>query len=194
MPYSRVTRTAFGLEALRYVLNDEGHNGADRRNEIVTPINMSTRKSYEKQFEKVWLAARINHTTQIVRVIQSFSKKEFDPNNPCDIQKANELGQEFVDTYYPDRQALVCTQTDGIGGCVHNHILISDVSLKDNKGCTKEQYHYRTIRRWSDEIVARYTIPDYGEKSNDIRTRHEKKLEEQGFFHTEKKLKNVLPK
>ncbi|MBE6837909.1 MAG: hypothetical protein E7509_07985 [Ruminococcus sp.] len=182
MPYSRVTRTAFGTEALNYVLNERPHNEAIRRNEIITPINLNPKKPYHVQFQKIWFKARINHKTQIIRIIQSFSKKEFDPNNPADIQKANELGQEFVDTYYPDRQALVCTQIDGKGGFVHNHILISDVSLKDNKGCTNEQYHYKTIRKWSDEIVSHYTVLDYGEKSNDGKTHYEKKLEEQGLF------------
>lgn len=189
MPYSRVTRTAFGIEALKYVLNYKAHNGAIRRNEIITPINMSAKKSYYTQLQKVWKKARINHTIQIIRVIQSFSKKEFDPDNPADLQKANELGQELVDIYYPDRQALVCTQIDGKGGYVHNHILISDVSLKDNKGCTNEQYHYMTIRKWTDEIASRYTVLDYGEKSNDGKTHYEKKLEEKGLFSYKEEIK-----
>lgn len=189
MPYSRVTRTAFGIEALKYVLKNQGHNGAKRRNEIITPINMSAKKSYYTQLQKVWKKARINHTIQIIRVIQSFSKKEFDPDNPADLQKANELGQELVDTYYPDRQALVCTQIDGKGGYVHNHILISDVSLKDNKGCTNEQYHYMTIRKWTDEIASHYTVLDYGEKSNDGKTHYEKKLEEKGLFSYKEEIK-----
>ena len=171
MPYSRVTRTAFGIEALKYVLNYKAHKGAIKRNEIISPINMSAKKSYYTQLQKVWKKARINHTIQIIRVIQSFSKKEFDPNNPADLQKANELGQELVDTYYPDRQALVCTQIDGKGGYVHNHILISDVSLKDNKGCTNEQYHYMTIRKWTDEIASHYTVLDYGLRAKIQKTR-----------------------
>ena len=80
--------------------------------------------------------ARERHKIQIIHVIQSFSKNEFDPKNPEDIQKANLVGQEIVRKHYPGRQALVCTQTDVIGGCVHNHILINDVSMVDNKGCT----------------------------------------------------------
>ena len=76
MPYSRVTRTAFGIEALKYVLNFNAHNGAKRRNEIITPVNMSAKKSYYTQLQKVWRKARINHTIQIIRVIQSFSKKD----------------------------------------------------------------------------------------------------------------------
>ncbi len=107
MAYSAVTRTAFGAEALDYVLSEKGHNNALRRNEMVTPINMRSDISYKDQMKKYWFRARINHKTQIIRIIQSFSKKEFDPNDPADILKANELGQEFVDVYYPNRQAPV---------------------------------------------------------------------------------------
>lgn len=118
---------------------------------------------YHLQMGKYWSRARANHKTQIIRVIQSFSKKEFAPENPADIQKANLIGQEFVRKYYPGRQALVCTQTDGIGGCVHNHILINDVSMIDNKGCTKEQYFHFSVRLWTDEITEKYTVLDFGE-------------------------------
>lgn len=163
MPYSRVTRTKFGFAALEYVIHGDGHNGAEQRNEIETPINMCRKIAYHEQMEKYWSRASERHQTQIIRVIQSFSKNEFDPKNPEDIQKSNLVGQEFVREHYPNRQALVCTQIDGKGGCVHNHILINDVSMKDNKGCTNKQYHFESVRMWTDEITEKYTILDFGE-------------------------------
>ncbi len=171
MSYSFVTRTTFGDHVLNYVLSEKGHNNAERRNEIVTPINMSKSVSYNRQMRRYWLRARIKHKIQLLQIIQSFSKKEFDPTNPCDIVKANQLGQELVDTHYPGRQALVCTQIDGKGGCVHNHILINDVSMCDGKGCTKEQYFHPNIRKWTDEITEKYTIRDEGENEGDRLTR-----------------------
>ncbi|MDE7295599.1 MAG: relaxase/mobilization nuclease domain-containing protein, partial [Oscillospiraceae bacterium] len=146
-----------------YVCKGSGHNGAEKRNEIETPINMCKKIKYHEQMEKYWSRARERHKIQIIHVIQSFSKNEFDPKNPEDIQKANLVGQELVRKHYPGKQALVCTQTDGIGGCVHNHILINDVSMEDNKGCTNKQYHFESVRMWTDEITEKYTVLDFGE-------------------------------
>lgn len=196
MAYSRVTRTALGAAALEYVLQDSGHNGAENRNEIVTAINMCSSIPYRKQMEKYWLRARANHKTQIIRVIQSFSKNEFDPNDPNDILKANMAGQKFADEHYPGRQILVCTQTDGKGKCVHNHILINDVSMIDNKGCTKEQYFHPSIKIWTDEAVREYTYLDCGKGNqySDKRTKAEKEKLEKGEYSWKEDLRNRIKK
>ena len=182
MPYTRVTRTANGAAAIAYAINGSGHNGADTRNEIVTVVRMHNKISYHTQMDKYWNRARPNHKTQIIRIVQSFSKKEFDPNDPADILKANEVGQAMIDEHYPDRQALVCTQTDGKGGCVHNHILINDVSMNNNKGCTKEQYYQPILKIWTDEITARYTNLDFGSEQHDKLTQAERAKREKGEY------------
>lgn len=174
MAYTRVTRAAFGTSAIDYAIIGMGHNGKAERNEMVTMINLHSDIPIERQMERYWNRARSNHKTQIIRIIQSFSKKELDPNNPADILKANEIGQAMVDEHYPDRQALVCTQTDGKGGCVHNHILINDVSMKDNKGCKKEQYYQPVLMKWTDEIASRYIILDKGHEAADKLTQSER--------------------
>ncbi len=174
MAYTRVTRTENGASALAYVLNGSGHNGADNRNEIVTPIKMCNDIPFQTQMERYWNRARSNHKTQIIRIVQSFSKKEFDPNDPADILKANELGQTMVDEHYPGRQALVCTQTDGKSGCVHNHILVNDVSMIDSKGCEKEQYYQPVLKTWTDDITARYTNLDKGNNEHENLTQTER--------------------
>ena len=70
-----------------------------------------------------------------------------------------------MNEHFKGRQALVCTQIDGKKGYVHNHILINDVSMIDLKGCVKEQYYYKNIEIWTDEITQEYTILDLGEKN-----------------------------
>lgn len=163
MAYSRVTRASFGRNALMYAEgHGVGHNGHEERNECVTPINLLPGIDYADQMEPYWLRARKNHTTQILRIVQSFSTSEFDPANSMDILTANLVGQELVRQHYPDRQAVIFTQIDGKGGKVHNHVFISDVSLVDYKGCTPEQTHYKSIEKWTDEIAAQYTQLDLG--------------------------------
>lgn len=177
-----MTRTANGAAAISYAINGSGHNGSDARNEIVTAVRMHNQIPYQIQMGKHWNRARSNHKTQIIRIVQSFSKNEFDPNDPADILKANEVGQAMIDEHYPDRQALVCTQTDGKGGCVHNHILINDVSMNKNKGCAKEQYYQPILKIWTDEITARYTNLDCGSEQHDKLTQAERAKREKGEY------------
>lgn len=182
MAYTRITRTKNGAAAIAYALNGKGHNGAVKRNEMVTPIKMQNGIEYWKQMNRYWRRARVNHKVQIVRIIQSFSKEEFDPNNTEDILKANEVGQALVEEHYPGRQALVCTQTDGKGGCIHNHILINDVSMIDGKGCRKYQYHQPDVMPWTDEITSRYTNLDEGNKNGENLTQAERAKREKGAY------------
>lgn len=182
MAYTRITRAINGASAIKYVLKGLGHDGSLNRNEMVTPINMHNGIGYEKQMNRYWRRARANHKVQIIRIIQSFSKKEFDPNNPADILKANEIGQALVEEHYLGRQALVCTQTDGKGGCVHNHILVNDVSMIDGKGCCKYQYYQPNVMPWTDEITSRYTILDYGDKNREKLTQAERAKRENGEY------------
>lgn len=183
MSYSPVSRIINGREAFAYVeggADGKGHNGNEVRNRYVGAVNMLPGLPYADQMQPYWNKARKNHKYQLVMVLQSFSKKEFDPDNPADILTVNMLGQEFVREHYPGRQAVVFTQTDGKSGLIHNHILINDVSLEDGKGCMKHQYWDPYVRRWTEEITQRYTILDHGEKLADKHTRYERVLKEQG--------------
>ena len=75
---------------------------------------------------------------------------------------------------------MVCTQTDGKRGLVHNHILINDVSMIDSKACCRFQYHHTYAAPWTDEITARYTIPDFGEKPAEKLTHAERAMQKRG--------------
>lgn len=183
MAYSSVKRVACGYSALHYVIYEHGHNGHENRNAMLTAINMCRKVPYEIQMNRYWRRARSNHKIQIIAIVQSFSKKEFDPANEGDILKANQVGQQLVNEHFKGRQALVCTQIDGKKGYVHNHILINDVSMIDLKGCTKQQYYYKNIEIWTDEITQEYTILDLGEKNAEEKvTRTERAKREKGEY------------
>ena len=113
MAYTRVTRTANGHGALMYAYGKgKGHNGSDVRNDLIANVNILPGVPAEIQMQKYWNRARANHKTQVIRVVQSFSVRELNPDEPADILTANIIGQEFVQKYYPDRQAVVFTQTE----------------------------------------------------------------------------------
>lgn len=164
MAYTRVTRTANGHGALMYAYGKgKGHNGSDVRNDLIANVNILPGVPAEIQMQKYWNRARANHKTQVIRVVQSFSVRELNPDEPADILTANIIGQEFVQKYYPDRQAVVFTQTDGKSGLIHNHIIISDTDMTSSKGCDKQQYYQPTLAKWTDEIAGQYFELDFGD-------------------------------
>lgn len=192
MAYSRVTRTRNGKGALDYAYGtDKGHNKNELRNQMVSGINLIDGVQYLEQMQHYWNRARIGHKTQIIRVVQSFSLKEFDPKKESDIEKAHEIGREFADTYYPNRQAVIFTQIDGKSGLVHNHIIINDVSMEDSKGCDKKQYYFPQIKKWTNEIAGKYIELDFGEgKTEDKTTQTERAKRNLGEYVWKDDLKN----
>lgn len=164
MAYTRVTRTANGHGALMYAYGKgKGHNGSDVRNDLIANVNILPGVPAEIQMQKYWNRARANHKTQVIRVVQSFSVRELNPDEPADILTANIIGQEFVQIYFPDRQAVVFTQTDGKSGLIHNHVIISDTDMTSSRGCDKQQYYQPTLAKWTDEIAGQYFELDFGD-------------------------------
>lgn len=163
MAYTRVTRTVNGRGALAYAYGKgKGHNDHQHRNDMIANVNILPGVPTEVQMQKYWNRARANHKTQVIRVVQSFSINELNPDEPADILTANIIGQEFVHRYYPDRQAVVFTQTDGKSHLVHNHIIISDTDMTSSRGCDKQQYYQPTLAQWTNEIAGQYFELDFG--------------------------------
>lgn len=163
MAYTRVTRTANGAGALAYAYGKgKGHNDHQHRNDMIANVNILPGVPTEVQMQKYWNRARANHKTQVIRVVQSFSINELNPDEPEDILTASMIGQEFAHTYYPDRQVVVFTQTDGKSHLIHNHIIISDTDMTSSKGCDKQQYYQPTLAQWTNEIAGQYFELDFG--------------------------------
>lgn len=163
MAYTRVTRTVNGAGALAYAYGKgKGHNDHQHRNDMIANVNILPGVPTEVQMQKYWNRARANHKTQVIRVVQSFSINELNPDEPSDVLTASMIGQEFAHTYYPDRQAVVFTQTDGKSHLIHNHIIISDTDMTSSKGCNKQQYYQPTLAQWTNEIAGQYFELDFG--------------------------------
>lgn len=188
MAYSKVTRVAKGARAIQYAFGPaksfpitvknqlgmitgsrscEGHSGDGPRNQLVGMVNLLPGVKWDTQMGKYWNLASATHTIQILQLILSYSKKELDPTNDDDLEKALNMAQDMVREHYPDRQALIFVQTDGKGGCVHTHVLVNDVSMTDHRGCTQEQRYHPQVAKWNDEITARYTALDNGRAEPD---------------------------
>lgn len=165
MPYTRITASKNGREAIEYALNGKGHDGSDARNVYVTAVGMYG-DNYAEQMQAFWKKASRKNLNQVRRIIISFSKEELDPNDPKSALIAAEIAREEVENHYKDRQALICIQNDGVGGCLHAHCIVSNVSMTDFKGCTDEQTKFHYVAQTVDDIAKKYInlSMDYDDK------------------------------
>lgn len=182
--YIRINGTKNGEGSIRYAVYGRAHNGkGSHRNCLITPINLlpvknNYYKAYVNQMNKNWKRARKNHSIQMRRIVISFSKNEINPDNENDIEVANNIVKDFIKTYYPDREALLFYQKDGTGGCLHCHALVSDCSITDGKGCTRQQQSFDYIKRWINDVAEKYIKLDFGSNNKNRRTQTERALEE----------------
>lgn len=195
MPYCRVDRWKSGGWLINYCENGgRGHNG-EQRNIIVSYNNVLRGPTVHSQMSRLWNRASERHEVQIIAVIQSFSKKEFNPEDPLHQAIVNHIGTEFAREHYPDRQAVVYTQIDGKSGLLHNHILINDVGIYDYRACDHEQYRFDNVKQWTNEIAEQYTkldIPD--ERAQEKKTTTERHKEEKGEWSIRADIKQRVRK
>lgn len=193
MPYTKITRTAYGREALAYALHGKGHDGSEQRNLYVGSVNMLPPDvaSYAGQMERYWIRADGKNKTQINRIIASFSTDELDPDDPESPLRAAQICDEFIQTYYPGRQAVICVQNDGEGHKLHAHMLVSNVSMcrvqlpgekraqKAYAGCKGYQLKFDYVRDNFDAVAEKYITLDQGEKAGDKVTQNERRMRQQ---------------
>ncbi len=170
--YSRISGARDGRGSIEYA-EGKPHTGKER-NVLVATTNMIPNGRYAEQMAALWKKARSNHKIQTRRIVISFSKRELDPNNEKDIDTAYTIVKEFIETYYPDRQAVLYFQRDGRGGCLHCHAIVNDVSITDHKGCNREQSFYKYVRKWIDTVASKYIKLDRGGRAGSKQTRTER--------------------
>ena len=198
MAYCRITRTSNGADAIAYAEgNGKGHNGNKHRNMCVSRVNLFDGDTADivQQMRETWAHARSNHTTQIIRIVTSYSRNELDPDNPADILKADEIAQQVAEQHYKGKQVVIYTQIDGKSGLIHTHMLVNDVDPVTYKACDNEQYWFSTVSKWFNDTVEKNGITlDYGEdktkedfeaernNARDIVSRTERIKREQGKY------------
>lgn len=159
MPYSHITQTAFGADAIAYARGDGiGHNGAEVRNEYTAGVNMLPDEviPFEQQMRPFWERAHFRHTIQVDRLIVSFHPSELDPEKPEDCVLGLAIGCEIAKRNAPDNQSAVFLQKDGKGGKIHLHILTNDVNMSDCKGIDSQAYAHFHFQKIVDEVCQQY--------------------------------------
>lgn len=176
MAITRISSTKNGLKALNYALDekkikDENTSEKGMRRVLSISGNRLDTKFVKEQMTAVWESFNVaaKDKIQLYRVIQSFSEDELNYKNRADIKKANAIGLALAKKMYPDRQAVVVTQADGVGHKLHNHILVNSISAKDGKSIRDLSTTWYRIAQASDEIIKTHGMtPLNRDKDNEI--------------------------
>lgn len=101
-------------------------------------------------------SAMLHSNRRIVafNVVQSWPVSELDKNNPDDVRRANELGQEYARRLGAKDYSVV-THTDGKGGCVHNHIVMINNSVEDK---ALQGLHWQRVVAINDKLMTEHGL------------------------------------
>jgi len=195
MAYSRITNTRDGKAAIRYAFEEPSHKkGMDR---VLSASGSNLDPDFAmQQMSDTWkrFGKDKGDYVQMYRVIQSFGLDELDPNNPEHVDLANQMGQEFAQELYPDRQALIVTQADGEGGKLHNHVLVNSVSHIDGKSLRGKRTGFVAVAEATNEVMRRHgfnpePVPN---GTRDKTTIAERKLADKGEYVWKDDLKHRI--
>lgn len=178
MAYSRITGTRNGAGAIDYARGKgKGHNNKKVRDMVIGEVNLLPESvaPYEEQMQRYWNKAAAKNKNQVRRIVQSFSRRELNPDDPNDIQKANEIGIEFAQRAYPGHQAIVFTQIDGESGLIHNHVIVNNVNMETGYGCNDFQTKFQYVRRWTNRVAGQYFELDTGQNTKDKTKQNERR-------------------
>lgn len=184
MAYTKVTRAHNGKKAINYLFG-ASHSEGIERNYHITGVNMVSFDSVSPsdQFARYWNRASDRVKVQVIRVTQSFSDKEFDPNNEADILTAHEVGVEAGKQIFGDRQFIVATQIDGKSGYIHNHIFANNINMITNQGMRGDDYQHSRIQQISDDVIKSFGVKlDYGKNKGDKYTQAERAKREKSEY------------
>lgn len=159
MPYTRITHTAHGYDALKYSRgNGHGHNNNDLRNELILGVGMLADDvvPFEQQMLEDWNHASAKNKNQIRRIIASFSPDELYPDDEASVYIAGQIGVEFCEEFYPGHKTAIFVQKDGKSGLVHLHMDVCNVNSITWKGCTDEQCRASWVAEKFDIVAQRF--------------------------------------
>lgn len=113
-------------------------------------------------------------------LIQSWGADELNVDNPDDVQRANDAGQQLAKRLIGDSaNYMVVTHTDGKGGKVHNHIIICN----DVDGAAVRDARWTKTMKTNDDLMKDLGF-DVTERSADKQTTRQRRDALDGKSHS----------
>ena len=189
MPYTMITHTRWGRQALDYLRggkNNVGHHGNKNRNELVFGIGMINDSivPFSTQMMEDWERASAKNKNQIRRLMASFAVDELDPEDPESVFVAAQIAEDFCQTYYPGHKVGVFIQKDGEGGKLHVHMAVCNTNYITGYGCTDEQTYAWWVAKNFDKTAQKYIelSTDIGLTEKRVQNPYIRKLRKEGKY------------
>ena len=159
MAVTSITATTSSSRLCHYVLSGAAHDGSgDRRYVFASGIGCFAPIAAQAFAITRTVRGQQSIVRQAYSVVQSFSREEFDLDDPESAEHVHELGLELARRAFPGHQVLVVTQRDGKSGLLHNHIVVSNVSDRDAELVYRRKPRSGSFR---DKLaLMRESIPD----------------------------------
>lgn len=119
----------------------------------------------------------VQRRNETINIIQSFSPKELNPDNPLDVEKANAAGLALAAELAPDCDVVVATHTDTAH--VHNHIIVANHDRETGKAAPKDVGNAWRVRVANDEVMKSFKLEVLGLDPVSL-SRDERKAQKEG--------------
>lgn len=175
-----------GGKSVSYTKDVKSHNEDFERCIALSGLNCNPENA-RAEFQVVWdrYGLKAGEKIQTYNLIESFSNEEYDPDNPDDVLKVNDIGHALAKKLYPDRQVVVATQADNKGRNLHNHIIVNNVNPVDGTRLSGEKTRWVNLSKEHDEVLREFganVIERDSGKAFDKQTIKEIKLRDSGRY------------
>lgn len=161
MPTTHVQPLRSARTRLEYVVYGNGSEGAERRRnrDMVRALAMDCDFADIEEMSEFARRMRLAHPNRHVEAYEiriSWGLDELDPAWPRDVQRAMEYARSLADTVSPDTPVTIVAHGDGVGGCLHIHMIMLNVIDMETMAAIRERWRdHRVLAAIADELATR---------------------------------------
>lgn len=159
MPTTHVQPLRSARTRLEYVAYGNGSEGAERRRDgdMVRALAMDCDFADIEEMAEFARRLRLAHPNRRVEAHEiriSWGLDELDPTRPRDVQRAMEYARSLADTISPGTPVTIVAHGDGVGCCLHVHMVMLNVSDLQTMSAIRERWRdHRVLAAIADELA-----------------------------------------
>lgn len=159
MPTTHVQPLRSARTRLEYVAYGNGSEGARHRRDRDMVRALAVECDFSSIEEMAEFAKRVrlahpNRRVEAHEVRISWGLDELDPARPRDVQRAMEYARSLADTISPGTPVTIVAHGDGVGGCLHIHMVMLNVTDLQTMAAIRERWRdHRVLAAIADELA-----------------------------------------
>jgi len=128
----KILRANSAAGLAHYLLDGDAHDGTDAgRYVFASGVGCIASTAAQEFAQTRTRYARQKVRVQAYQIIQSFGADELDADDPDACEKAHAIGLDLLAKCFPGHAGFVVTQVDGVGHCLHNHLVVNAIADHD---------------------------------------------------------------